>query len=99
MRIAKIAADVLDANTPPARANDTLAKSIPGVPVSALIPNGPAARAGVRSGDVILTVEGIPTPTGRAYSEAMASLTGSARLEVLRGHQVLTLVIELGPSK
>ena len=45
-----------------------------GVGVAALTPGGPAAKAGVQVGDVIVSVNGTPTPTTQDLSVALAAL-------------------------
>lgn len=57
-----------------------------GVYVGVVAAAGPAARAGIRVGDVILSVAGRPTPTANDLGSAVASLrVGQTVAVVLRG--------------
>ncbi len=64
--------------------------------VQALAPDGPAAKAGVQQGDVILAVDDVPVPKGTLASQ-MTSLRGPVgsrvKLTVQRGAQKLDLVV------
>jgi Do/DeqQ family serine protease len=57
-----------------------------GALVANIMPNGPAARAGLRSGDVIVAVDGQPVDDPKAfdYRFGTKSLGGSADIAVLR---------------
>jgi S1-C subfamily serine protease len=44
-----------------------------GVYVGAVTPGGPAAKAGIRVGDVIAAIDGQPTPTADALGAALAA--------------------------
>ncbi|MEV4187561.1 S1C family serine protease [Streptosporangium canum] len=57
-----------------------------GVGVVRVTPGGGADRAGIRSGDVIVSINGTPTPTSQALSEILATLNpgDQAKVEVLR---------------
>lgn len=61
----------------------TEADATSGVTIAEVRPNGPAARAGVRPGDVILAAGGTPTPNSAALDRATESLTPGMNL-VLR---------------
>lgn len=74
-----------------------------GTPQGALVadiwPGGPAARAGVRSGDVILTVNGRPAadPGAVAFAVAAAAPGDVLKLGVRRGAGKLTLDLRAEP--
>jgi S1-C subfamily serine protease len=53
-----------------------------GVLVAAVIKNGPAARAGIRAGDVILSVDGSPTATADDLSAALATRKPGQRIRL-----------------
>jgi putative serine protease PepD len=44
------------------------------VGVVSVTPGGPADKAGIAADDVILSINGVPTPTTTALAEALASL-------------------------
>lgn len=60
-----------------------------GVIVSDVAPGGPAEREGLKMGDVILSLDGLPVRNVPLFTLALYVLNsgGSARLEVLRGTQ------------
>jgi serine protease Do len=64
-----------------------------GVIVSEVVPNGPAAKAGVKPQDVILSVDGTPIKNGDALINIVsAKAPGSTvKLGILRGTEHLTL--------
>jgi S1-C subfamily serine protease len=70
-----------------------LAARLNGIPVLGCRPGSPAARAGVQYGDVLTTVNHIPTPDWGAYVEARAQSRGEMRVELFRAGE--TLVFEL----
>lgn len=61
-----------------------LAAALKGLPVYGCLPGSPADLAGVRYGDVLLSVDGHPTPTWDAYLAARASSGTSIRLRLSR---------------
>jgi C-terminal processing protease CtpA/Prc len=61
-----------------------LARSLNGLPVYGCLPGSPAEKAGVRFGDVLLSVDGLATPTWEAYIEARAHSGESIRLRLFR---------------
>lgn len=70
-----------------------LATRLNGVPVLGCRPGSPAALAGVRYGDILISVNNVPTPDWAAYVEARALGRGQMRVEVFRAGE--TLVLEL----
>ncbi|MEO3812962.1 trypsin-like peptidase domain-containing protein [Sphaerisporangium sp. B11E5] len=75
-----------------------------GVGVALVEPGGGAAKAGIRPGDVILKVNGRPTPTAAALSEVLATLKPGTRAQVhlMRlGGATRTVIVTLGtlPSR
>jgi putative serine protease PepD len=69
-----------------------------GVLVGEVTPGTPAARAGMRQGDVIVSIAGQPTPSTTRLSEAMAALKPGQKVKVVveRGSGRTTLDITLG---
>jgi Do/DeqQ family serine protease len=74
-----------------------------GVLVDRVYPDGPAARAGIAKGDVILTIDGRPVEDPKAlnFGLAIGTLGEDARLDVWRrGHQVeVSLPLETPPYR
>jgi Do/DeqQ family serine protease len=75
-------------------------------PAGALIanvaPNGPAARAGLKAGDLIMSVDGqdVEDPNAFDYRFATKPLGGSAKLGVLRAgrEQAVTIALQSAPE-
>lgn len=59
---------------------------------------GPAAKGGLKKGDVMLTVEGFPIETAEDYTAKMHTYTADnkVRMQVLRGRQKLDLTVVAG---
>jgi S1-C subfamily serine protease len=72
-----------------------LASALGGLPVLGCPPDSPAARAGVVYGDILLTVNGRPTPDWSAFAEARSLDSSSMEIELFRNGRELTLVIPL----
>jgi serine protease DegQ len=63
---------------PEAAESSKLAKTL-GVPIAGVEPNGPAAKAGVKPGDVLVAVNATPTPDAPAMLDAVAELQPGSR--------------------
>ncbi|MCT2584694.1 M50 family metallopeptidase [Actinophytocola gossypii] len=55
----------------------------------------PAKDAGLREGDLVLSVDGTPTPTWGEMVAKVEGLSGPAEFEVRRGGEVLTLTVDV----
>lgn len=73
---------------------------IGGVIIKDVYPGGPAARAGLRQGDVVVAVNGRDIVDGEDLRFRIATLPigSTADLAVLRGRKELTLPLELAPA-
>lgn len=69
-----------------------------GVLVTQVLPEGPAAAAGLRDGDVILSVSGEPMEDYRDLTRLIASLDAGtlAQVELMRAGQRVTLPVTIG---
>ena len=70
-----------------------------GVLIADIVPRGPAEQAGLRRGDLVLSVDGQPVddPDGFGYRYALRGIGGEASLAVVRGGRRTTLAIRLVP--
>jgi len=70
----------------------------PGVLIAGVDRNGPAARAGLRPGDVVLAVNGVKSDTTRVLIRAIAGIMpgAEAKLSVRRGGKVSDMVVTVG---
>jgi serine protease Do len=71
-----------------------------GVVVKELFPNGPAAAAGVKPGDVLLAINGrdVQDPQGMAFRLATLRIGDEANVTVIRKGKQLDLPVELTPA-
>jgi S1-C subfamily serine protease len=69
-----------------------------GVLVSATVPGGPAAKAGIKPGDVILELDGQPTPTADVLVSVLADLRPGQHVPVklVRRGKEVTVTVTLG---
>jgi len=69
-----------------------------GVLVSAVLPNTPAARAGIESGDIIIAVDGAPTATPSTMMRMIATRDPQSRvtLALLRAGERVEVQAQLG---
>ena len=87
----------------PAR-NGAAPRSSGGVAVSAVDPGSPAERAGVRKGDVVESVQGIPPSSAEEFRFRVRDLRigAAAKIELLRGGARVSaqvLAVELSPER
>ncbi|MGE0604930.1 MAG: DegQ family serine endoprotease [Xanthobacteraceae bacterium] len=68
-----------------------------GALIASIMPASPAAKAGLRAGDVIIEVDGIPVddPAALNYRYALKAIGSSANLTVERNGKTITLAIKL----
>ncbi len=68
-----------------------------GMPISGIVPGGPAARGGLQAGDIILAVNGSPIHNGSELSAAILHQPIGAwlRLDVMRGQHRLQLRVQV----
>ncbi len=73
-------------------------KRAPGVAVAGVDRTGPAARAGIRAGDVVTAINGQPVNTARSLIQAVAAITpgGSASVAVRRGNRDMEVAVTVG---
>lgn len=71
-----------------------------GVLVASLQPKSPAEEAGLKRGDLILTVDGKPVddPEAFGYRFALKGLAGQTKFGILRGTGRSTVAVKLGPA-
>jgi Do/DeqQ family serine protease len=77
---------------------ETLGLRIPsGALVANVVPNSPAARAGLKSSDLILAIDGqtIDDPNGFDYRFATRPLGGTSQVDVQRGVRAIKLTVPL----
>lgn len=80
----------------PKRSVFALAKALDGIPVLGTLQGTPAARAGIRYGDVLLSVNGVRTRTVADYVEAKALRNDGMEVVVFRadGEQIRELTYD-----
>ncbi|CAN5737073.1 site-2 protease family protein [soil metagenome] len=73
---------------------------LPGAEVSAPTPGGPAAEAGIQSGDVILSIDGRPVDGPEQLGEIVRTFEPSEAVDVglRRGAEELTIPVGLGAN-
>jgi serine protease Do len=84
--------------SPELRAHFALPKDKEGVLVSDVVKEGPAGKAGLKRGDIILKVEGNPVPSPDEYRYVLAEYTPGDRLRLDVFHQGTVLTVNVEPS-
>jgi S1-C subfamily serine protease len=73
---------------------ERLAQVLGGIPVWAVAPGSSARNAGVRFGDIILSVNGVPTPTFQAFLRAGRKHLAHLEFKVFRAGKVVVLAYD-----
>lgn len=76
---------------------EEIANVVKGVPVWGCLPGSTAAEAGVRYGDIVLAVNGVPTPSIDEYLEARKLRSDGFELKLFRAGEELTLFVPFRP--
>jgi S1-C subfamily serine protease len=76
---------------------EEIAATVHGVPVWGCLPGSTAAEAGVRYGDIVLGVNGMPTPGIDEYLEARKLRSDGYELRLFRDGQELTVWVPFRP--
>lgn len=77
----------------PRKQLEEIAATVQGVPVWGCLPGSTAAEAGVRYGDIVLAVNGIPTPTIVEYLEGRKLRSDGFDLRIFRDGVELSLFV------
>src|SRR3954462_16004907 len=76
---------------------EEIAATVRGVPVWGCLPGSTAAEAGVRYGDIVLSVNGVPTPTIDQYLEARKLRSDGFDLRLFRGGEEIEVFVAFRP--
>lgn len=76
---------------------DHAAEGITGLRADVVIPERPAALAGMKKGDIIVAMEGKPVGDIYEYMHRLSEFKVGQRIsvEVLRGEEIIILIVEL----
>jgi S1-C subfamily serine protease len=65
-----------------------LATALGGLPISGCLQGSPAERAGLRYGDILLSINGMPTASWNDFFQARRCIPGDVTVRVFRrGHE------------
>jgi S1-C subfamily serine protease len=76
---------------------EEIAATVKGVPVWGCFPGSTAAEAGVRYGDIVLAVNGVPTPSIVEYLEGRKLRTDGFDLLLFRDGRELSVFVPFRP--
>jgi S1-C subfamily serine protease len=72
---------------------EEIAETVRGVPVLGCLPGSTSAQAGVRYGDIVISVNGVPTPTIDDYMEARKLRADGFDLVLFRDGRTLEVFV------
>jgi len=72
-----------------------LAQALGGLPILGCLQSSPAAEAGVRYGDILLSIDGIPTPTWETFLAVRGRCATSFTARIFRDGVELDIEIRL----
>ena len=78
---------------------DMLADALGGVPCWGVLAGSPSAEAGLRYGDIVLEINGMPTPDHDAYFAARKLDKEKCTFKIWRNSEEITGVMQLGRNK
>ena len=78
---------------------EEVAATVGGVPIFGCLPRSSAEQAGVRYGDIVLSVNGVRTHDLDEYLAARSLREDGLALNVLRAGRELSLFVEFRPSE
>jgi len=76
---------------------EEIAETVKGVPVLGCLPGSTAAEMGVRYGDIVLSVNGVPTPTIDEYLQARKLRTDGFDLRLFRDGREFEVFVAFRP--
>jgi len=76
---------------------EEMAEAVRGVPVLGCLPGSTSAEAGVRYGDIVVSVNGVPTPTINEYLEARKLRTDGYELVLFRAGEEFKVFVPFRP--
>jgi len=72
-----------------------IATALGGVPISGCLRGSPAERAGIRYGDIVLSVDGLPTASWMEFFQARRRCSGKMRVRVFRSGREFEVALDL----
>jgi S1-C subfamily serine protease len=82
----------------PQRLDPSLGQS-PAIRIYGVIANKPAAKAGLQTGDLILSLAGATVGDRESFATAIAACHGPTELKILRQDQIISVTVDLQPPQ
>jgi len=76
-----------------------IANILGGVPILGVVPDSPAARSGLRYGDIVLSLNGVATNSFEAFLSAHDTSGGELAIEVFRDGLRVALKMSVPPRR